>query len=77
MAFDVPFQRIVLPAARALELATAEGWRTDSPLQGKTVLIGGDYANDEAYRAQAITVVSAVLGVYLVIKSVIGLVKQG
>jgi CHASE2 domain-containing sensor protein len=43
IAFDLPAQHFVLYASKVLELAGEEGWRTDSPLKDKIVLIGGDY----------------------------------
>lgn len=36
--------RISLPASQVLQMADGEGWQTESPIRGKIVLLGGDYA---------------------------------
>lgn len=36
--------RVSLPVSQVLSMADGEGWQTESPIKGKIVLLGGDYA---------------------------------
>jgi CHASE2 domain-containing sensor protein len=41
--------RVSLPASQVLTMAGGEGWQTESPIKGKIVLLGGDYAVQDEY----------------------------